>query len=457
MDKFVEKELNGWGRYRSSRSHIYRPEKVNGIAAVVQSRKEGSYIGRGLGRSYGDAALNQGGGVVLTERINRFLSFEPNSGVVSCEAGVTLEEILKVFVPRGWFLPVTPGTKFVTMGGAVACDVHGKNHHRDGSLSNFVLDLKLLLADGQQIRASRDENSDLFWATVGGMGLTGMILSVTLKLRRIETAFIRVNYRRTRNLDETMRLLEEEDQDYNYSVAWVDGQAVGGSLGRSILIRGNHATVDDLSPQQATQPLEFADRRTWTVPPQVPNFVLDRFSIRAFNSLYYRRFRQDPVNSIIDYDRFFYPLDSLLEWNRLYGKRGFIQYQCVFPPDTSRAALVEVLSRLSKEKIPLCLVVLKRFGAETGLLSFPMSGYTLALDMPMLGAPLLSVLHELDQWVIRQGGRVYLAKDSCLSAEAFKEMYPRFGQWQRIKTEMDPQNLFSSDLSRRLRITGVDA
>ncbi|MEE8160892.1 MAG: FAD-binding oxidoreductase [Acidobacteriota bacterium] len=455
MDKFVDKELTGWGCFRASRGHIYRPEKLKGIGAAIQGGEESSYIGRGLGRSYGDAALNQDGGVVLTERVNRFLSFEPNSGVLSCEAGVSLEEILRVFVPRGWFLPVTPGTKFVTIGGAVACDVHGKNHHQDGSLSNSVVDLELLLANGQQVRVSRDSNPDYFWATVGGMGLTGMILSVTLRLLRIETAFIRVQYQRTPNLDETMRLLEEEDQNYRYSVAWMDGLVAGRSLGRSILIRGNHATVDDLSPQQATQPLKPGHRRTLTVPTLVPGFVLNRFSIRAFNSLYYRRFVQDQVNSIIDYDRFFYPLDSLHKWNRLYGKRGFIQYQCVFPPETSGEALAEVLTRLSRSKIPPFLVVLKRFGAETGLLSFPMSGYTLALDIPMLGASLLSLLHELDQWVIRQGGRVYLAKDACLSAEAFREMYPRFSQWQRIKTEMDPQNLFSSDLSRRLGITGV--
>ena len=456
MDKFVDKELSGWGCFRGSRGHIYRPEAVSGIAAVLQSGKETSYIGRGLGRSYGDAALNRDRGVVLTERINRFLSFEPNTGVLSCEAGVSLEEILKVFVPRGWFLPVTPGTKFVTIGGAVACDVHGKNHHQDGCLSNFVLDLELLLANGQQVRVSRDENPDLFWATVGGMGLTGMILSVSLKLRPLETAFIRVEYQRTPDLDGTMRLLEEEDQDYNYSVAWVDGLAGGRSLGRSVLIRGNHAVVDDLSREQATRPLELVRRLSLTVPPQFPDLVLNRFSMRAFNSLYYRRFRQKPVNRVIDYDRFFYPLDSLRKWNRMYGKRGFIQYQCVFPFETSRAALVEVLSRLRKAKVPLFLVVLKRFGAETGLLSFPMSGYTLALDMPMLGGRLLSLLQELDQWVIDQGGRVYLAKDACLSAEAFREMYPRFRQWQRIKTEVDPQNLFSSDLSRRLRITGVD-
>jgi len=373
MDKFVDKELSGWGCFRTSRAHIYRPEKVSGIAALVQSRTETSYIGRGMGRSYGDAALNQDVGVVLTERINRFLSFEPNSGVLRCEAGVSLEEILRVFVPRGWFLPVLPGTQFVTIGGAVACDIHGKNHHQDGSFSNFVLDLDLLLADGQQVRVSREENSDLFWATVGGMGLTGMILSVRLKLRPLETAFIRVKYQRTRDLDETMRLLAEEDQDYRYSVAWVDGVAGGRSLGRSVLIRGNHTAFEDLSKEQAAQPLELGHRFTLTVPAHFPTFVLNGLSIRAFNSLYYRRLGQDPVDSIIGYDRFFFPLDSLRKWNRIYGKRGFIQYQCVFPPETSRAALVEVLSRLSKAKIPLFLVVLKRFGAETGLLSFAVS------------------------------------------------------------------------------------
>ena len=453
MEKFVDRMVSGWAGYPRSSGRLYRPERISGILSILRTRKQHSYIGRGQGRSYGDAALNEGGGLILTDRLNRFLSFDPTHGLLTCEAGLTLREILETMVPRGWFLPVTPGTKSVSVAGALACDVHGKNHHKDGSLSNFVRSFDLLLADGRQVCCSEDENSDLFWATIGGLGLTGMILGVTLQLRPIETAFIRVDYRRTADLEETMRALEEEDHDYTYSVAWIDVLASKRRLGRSILIRGNHAGLDELPAAQSSSPLQLSPRLSLTVPFHFPGFVLNGFSIRNFNRLYYRRLRQDHSSAIVDYDRFFYPLDALNNWNRMYGRRGFVQYQCVFPFETSQSALPEILRELRSHNVPVFLAVLKRFGAEAGLLSFPRPGYTLALDMPISGRQFISFLHELDRLVIRYGGRVYLGKDACLSAQSFREMYPRLADWLRIKTAVDPQNLFSSDLARRLRIT----
>lgn len=455
MGKFIEKNLSGWAQYPRSTGRIYRPEKIQSIVDILHDREEHSYIGRGMGRSYGDAALNEGGGLILTDRIRRFLSFSSSTGIVTCEAGMTLGRILQVVVPQGWFLPVTPGTKFVTIAGAVACDVHGKNHHVDGSISNFVLGLDLLLADGRFLSCSREENTDLFWATLGGMGLTGVILAVTLSLRRIDSAFIQVNYQRTKDLDETMALLEDQDKQHTYSVAWVDGLASGLHLGRGVLIHGDHASSQDLSARQRLTPFNFNHRCSWNVPFQFPDFVLNRLSMGAFNSLYYRRFQGDCSGVIVDYDRFFYPLDSVYKWYRMYGRQGFVQYQCVIPLETSSKALKEILDHLRCDGIPSYLVVLKRFGEETGIISFPRPGYTLAMDIPVSGRKLFSSLKKLDRCVLNNGGRVYLGKDACLSAESFRKMYPRYGEWLDLKQKFDPKNIFSSNLSRRLKISGV--
>ena len=449
----MEKPLAGWGGYRRSIARLYRPEKISDMTELIGGGRELSHIGRGLGRSYGDASLNANRSVVSIDRLNRFLDFDPENGLLTCEGGVTLEQILAMAVPLGWFPPVLPGTKFVTLGGAVACDVHGKNHHWDGSFSNFVEKLELLLANGQRVECSREERSELFWATVGGMGLTGIILSVACRLRRVESAFIQVKYLRTSDLEETMRSLEEQDKEYPYSVAWLDGLATGRSLGRGILILGDHATADQLPASLAAEPLRLPRRRSFRVPFRCPDFVLNATLGRFFNALYYRRFPQQGREDQIDYDRFFFPLDTLGRWNRLYGRRGFLQYQCVFPDHSAAEALPEMLGRFQQQGIPLFLVVLKRMGPETGLISFPRPGYTLALDMPMRGEALLPFLDQLDGWVIEKGGRVYLAKDAALSASSFQRMYPRLEQWLRVKSQVDPHHRFGSDLSRRLGIT----
>jgi FAD/FMN-containing dehydrogenase len=379
------------------------------------------------------------------------LAFDEQTGILSCEAGVAIKEILEVFVPRGWFPAVTPGTKFVTVGGAVAFDVHGKNHHQDGSFSRYVHSLKLILASGEIVRCSRHQNSDLFWATVAGMGLTGFITEVEFSLRPVETAYINSRSIKARNLDEAIALFHQYERKYQYSAAWINCLASGQSLGQSILTFGNHAAIADLNPEQQAEPLKLKPKRRLTIPFDLPTGLLNRYTISRFNAFYYARQRSRHFFSVVDYNSFFYPLDFLGNWNRLYGKRGFIQYQCVFPTAISREALVKILGLCSQRGWGSFLGVLKRLGQQEGWLSFPMAGYTLALDMP-IKPELWKFLDELDKIVVQYGGRVYLAKDARLSSESFQKMYPNFPKWLEVKSRVDPHNVFSSALSRRLQI-----
>ncbi len=442
--------MSGWGRYPRSVARVYRPEKRSHLSELLTRRPEDSYLTRGLGRSYGDAALNRGGGIILSRPFNRFLQFDRESGLLACEGGVSLEEIIEVCLPQGWFLPVTPGTKFATIGGAVACDVHGKNHHRDGTISRHIEWIEVLLADGTAKRCSTAEDSDLFRATVGGMGLTGIILAVGLRMRKVETAYVRVDYRRTRDLEETLLYLEEEDRNYTYSVAWVDCLARGARMGRGVLMGGNPASPQDLTGRQARDPLLVRNSHLFSLPVDLPGFVVGPASIRLFNSLYYRRFRRGKSSTVEHYDPFFYPLDKLGSWNRAYGKSGFLQYQFVLPPESARRGLRKVMEVLSDSGKGSFLAVLKRFGPDDGLICFPQAGYTLALDFAMRGASTLELLASLDGLVMDHGGRVYLAKDARLSGDHFRQMYPGFDEWLRLKEAFDPEGVFASDLSRRL-------
>jgi decaprenylphospho-beta-D-ribofuranose 2-oxidase len=450
----LELPLSGWGRYPVFKSYLQRPEKISSFTEIVRESTDRSIIARGAGRSYGDAALNPKGDTILTERLNRILAFDEQSGILHCEAGMTIKEILDIFVPRGWFPTVTPGTKFVTVGGAVASNIHGKNHHQDGAFSRHIRHLKLIVASGEVVQCSPHENSDLFWATVGGMGLTGIITEVEFALSPIQTAYIQSHNLKAKNLDEVISLFDQYEPQYQYSVAWIDCLASGDSLGRSILMLGNHAQIDDLNQEQRSTPLQIKSKLRFKVPFDLPAGLLNRYTMSSFNTLYYTRQRSDQVRSIIDYDTFFYPLDFLWDWNRLYGKRGFVQYQFVVPLETSREALVEVLQLCSQKGWGSFLAVLKRFGPEEGWLSFPMPGYTLALDMPVKPG-LWEFLDQLDRVVIQHGGRVYLGKDGRLSPAAFRAMYPSFQKWLEVKSKVDPDNCFSSALSQRLQIESV--
>jgi decaprenylphospho-beta-D-ribofuranose 2-oxidase len=420
------------------------------LRAIFDSGAEPSYIPRGLGRSYGDAALNLNGGAVCPIRLNRFLSFDSQTGILECESGVSFAEIIQFFLPRGFFLPVTPGTKFVTVGGAIAADIHGKNHHRNGAFSNFVRDLQLLTPPGEILTCSRQDNSEIFWATVGGMGLTGIVLSARIQLERVESAFVAVDYQRTRSLNEALDVMTESDERYRYSVAWVDCLAQGDSLGRSVLMRANHATAAEAS-FRLLNALTPPPRIRLSVPFEAPAAALNPFTLRAFNALYYRR-HEKGSHRIVDFERFFYPLDAIENWNRLYGKRGFVQYQVALPAAGGREAVAVLLERLAQSGRASFLAVLKRFGeADQALLGFPLKGYTLALDLPA-DRDLVTFLNQLDDVVLEHGGRVYLAKDAALRPETFAAMYPNLDRFRAVKEKLDRKGLLSSSLARRLRI-----
>lgn len=450
----LHKQITGWGRYPRALCHLYRPERVGEVIGTLQHAEPNGFLPRGLGRAYGDAALNSEGGIILMERIDRFLAFDESTGVVRCEAGVSLADIISTFLPRGWFLPVTPGTKFCTVGACVACDVHGKNHHHDGSIGNFVRSLTLLLPSGETVRCSREQNPELFYATIGGMGLTGITLEVELQLRRVDTGWMVVDYVRTRDLDETLRTFHERDEHYLYSVAWLDCVAQGRGFGRGVLMFGRHATVDNLPPARRQNPFTIPRKRDKSVPVDLPEFVLNPLSLKAFNGAYYAM-HPSCEGVFVDYNTYFYPLDSILQWNRAYGKRGFVQWQCVLPYENGMENLTRILETAQRRHAYPFLSVLKRMGESSGgILSFPMPGYTIALDFPIRNG-LFEVLNELDKIVIEAGGRLYLAKDARMSAETFHTTYPQLPRWQAVKTQVDPKGVLQSDLARRLRLMEV--
>jgi FAD/FMN-containing dehydrogenase len=447
---FATQSLSGWGRYAVESCHVFRPEKQSEVAATLASGRQPSYICRGLGRSYGDAALNKNAGVIGHLRLNRFLSFDPASGELECESGVSLAEIIQYLLPRGWFLPVTPGTKFVTVGGAIAADVHGKNHHKDGSFSNYVRDFRLLAPTGEVLLCSPSAHPEYYWATVGGMGLTGVILSARLRLRRVDSAYVFVDYYRASNLEDALTTMEASDDRYEYSVAWIDALATGKVMGRSVLMRGNHAPAAEL-PAGHGHALPIPAGPRWNLFVDLPSGTLNRLTVKAFNAAYYSAHRT-ASQQLASFEGFFYPLDAIDHWNRMYGKRGFVQYQIALPQASGRAGLSIILDRLARSGRASFLAVLKRFGdAGNGLLSFPLRGYTLALDIPAAGG-LVPFLHELDRMTLDHGGRVYLAKDAVLRAEDFAVMYPKLESFRTIREKLDPSGLLSSSLARRLTI-----
>jgi decaprenylphospho-beta-D-ribofuranose 2-oxidase len=446
----ITKEIHGWGRFPVATSQVFRPEKRSALGEILQDGLLSNVVPRGLGRSYGDAAINGAqGGVVDVTRLNRFLSFDESTGVLTAEAGVSLAEIIETFLPRGFFPPVTPGTKFVTLGGAVASDVHGKNHEVDGTITTFIDRFTLLVPSGEVLTCSRSEHSDVFWATVGGMGLTGFILTVTLRLRRIETSYQVVDYLQLPNLDAAFKAFEA-GHSQRYSVAWIDCLGTGKSLGRSVLMLGDDATPDQVKKAGKTDLLPVCHqlKRKAAIPVDFPSWVLNPLSIRAFNEAFYLKNRTTH-GKLVDYDTYYYPLDFVNGWSRMYGGRGFLQYQFVLPPETAYEGLTRILGELAKHGAASFLAVLKRFGAENeGLLSFPKPGYTLALDIPWREG-LVEMLQRLDEVVLKYKGRTYLAKDAVLKPEMIRAMYPRLAEFQAIRNRLDPNNRLSSALGRR--------
>ncbi|WP_342220094.1 FAD-binding oxidoreductase [Rickettsiella endosymbiont of Miltochrista miniata] len=407
-------------------------------------------IARGSGGSYGDAALNARGEIILTNRLNRFLEFDMHKGILSVESGISLAKILKLIVKQGWFLPVMPGTAEVSLGGCIATDIHGKNHSHAGSLGQHVIGLQLITATGTKINCSPKILPELFWATIGGMGLTGIIGVVTLQLKRIKTVYMMVQHKVAHNLEQIMESLGQDDE-FEYSVAWLD--ALNMPVSRGVIMKAKHADLLELPIAQQKSAFSTAKYFSFNCPYFLSTSILPPILVKFFNKAYYYYLARKDQAFLLAYHDYFFPLDRIRNWPRLYGKKGFIQYQCAIPTKFSHSAIKDILETLYKHKHPIYLAVLKRFRQENlAPLSFPLSGFTLALDIPLGNDKLFTCLDILDEIVIRAGGRIYLAKDARLKPKAFREMYKRYPEWLAVKQHWDPQNRFSSSLSRRLKL-----
>jgi len=437
-------EIAGWGRFPRVPCRLHQAGSDAEIAARIT---EGPAIARGMGRSYGDSALNPGATIDMRGR-NRMLAFDDQTGQLAAEAGVVLGDIITAFLPRGWFPAVTPGTRFVTLGGMIAADVHGKNHHRDGSMSAFVDWIDLLGPDGEIRRCSRTDHPDLFNNTLGGMGLTGIILRAALRLRRVETAWIRQETIVCADLGAAMSAFEAADAS-TYSVAWIDCLASGAGLGRSLLMLGEHALPSDLAGSARARPFEIPRRRRLGVPFNAPGWALNRFSVRAFNALYYRKGTRNAGTALVDWESYFYPLDAISHWNRIYGRRGFAQFQCVIPAEQAGAGLRTLLEAIAESGQGSFLAVLKRLGPQESAVSFPMDGYTLALDFPV-NRSVLELLDRLDAITLDHGGRFYLAKDSRMTRTTLLRSDPRMAAFTTLREASGARDAFHSLQSARL-------
>ena len=449
MSTSSEAVLTGWGRTAPSRAEVVEASD-SAIGEAIGSPPPRGVIARGLGRAYGDAAQNAGGRVLLMEALDSVHDVDLESGVVRVDAGVSIEKLVRSLLPLGLFPPVTPGTWFVTVGGAIAADVHGKNHHRDGSFCDHVLALDLVTPGGERVTV--EPGDELFDATAGGMGLTGVIVAATIRMLKVGSQGMVVDRERASDLDDVMARMSEHDDDYRYSVAWIDCLARGASLGRSVLIRGDHGDGDVNGGHSGNGHGSLAGGLPLAAPPWVPGGLLNRSTIRVFNEAYYRAAPRRETGRVEGVREFFYPLDAVAGWNRIYGPSGFLQYQLVVPFGREDA-LRESLERLSAAGAPSFLAVLKRFGRQrTGMISFPMEGWTLALDIPAAVPGLAPLLDGLDELVAGAGGRVYLAKDSRLRPDALAAMYPRLGDWRAARERIDPAGVMRSDLARRLEL-----
>lgn len=437
-------KIYNWSRYPvvDAEVHTFRtPEELKELMLKIPR-----FIPRGAGLSYGDASL--GKHVLSTRHFNKILEFDVDNGTIRCESGVTLDELLEVIVPKGWFLPVTPGTKFITVGGAIASDVHGKNHHKEGSFGRYVAEMNLMDASGEVITCGHEINRELFMDTCGGMGLTGVVLDVNLELKKIETSYIKQKNILAANLRELIELLKKHNEA-TYSVAWIDCVSTGKNMGKGVLMLGEHATLNDLPEKKKQNPLEVHGRPKVSIPFALPSFVLSRFSIGVFNRLYHLKHVLGKKDFVSHYNTFFYPLDFIRGWNRMYGKRGFLQYQFVIPFERGEETLEEIMRRISRSKLASFLSVLKLLGTGAHSVAFPMPGFTLALDLPV-SRKLFHLLDDLDEIVTSSGGRLYLAKDARMKSKTFTKGYPGFEKFQRTLASSGANKKFESLLSKRL-------
>lgn len=404
---FVQKVTN-WGNFPIVEKEMKSEDSFRKIKEFVQNHNE--VIARGNGRCYGDSSLGEH--IFSTKKLNKFISFDRLNGIIECESGVLLSDVLEIAVPQGYFLYVTPGTKFVSVGGAIASDVHGKNHHAEGCFSEYVIEFKLMIENGDIINCSREENSDKFWATIGGMGLTGIILTAKFKLKNIESAYIRQESIKAENLDEIFNLFEESES-WTYTVAWIDCLQKGKNIGRSILMRGEHAFQHELPQKFKEKPLRLKKKFEPTVPFYFPGFVLNALTVKIFNYFYYKKQSKKEVKNFIDYETFFYPLDFVHDWNKIYGKSGFIQYQMMIPKESGKEGMKKILETIANSGNGSFLAVLKLYGKENpeAYNSFPFEGYSLALDFKV-NSKLKKLIDQLDDIVEQYNGKIYLTKDS---------------------------------------------
>lgn len=445
--------LTGWARTAPTVAEIVRAENPDVVIDTVRRAGERGVIARGLGRSYGDPAQNAGGVVIDMTALNRIHAIDAGTGLAVLDAGVSLDTLMRVALPFGLWVPVLPGTRQVTVGGAIGSDIHGKNHHSAGSFGNHVVSMELLTADGEVRTLTPDgQESELFWATVGGMGLTGIVLRATIAMKRTETAYFIADTDRTADLDETIELFSDgSDERYDYSSAWFDSISTDSRLGRAALGRGSLATLDELPKKLRANPLKFDAPTLLTLPDVFPNGLANRLTFGAIGELYYRKTPKRGRGMVQNLTSFYHPLDLFGQWNRAYGPNGFLQYQFIVPfgqDDELRA----IVRRIAESGHVSFLNVFKRFGeGNRAPLSFPMPGWTITVDFPIKEG-LHRLCAELDERVIGMGGRLYLAKDSRTSPAAFAAMYPRLDEWRKIRDTVDPAGVFTSDLARRLAI-----
>lgn len=443
--------LRGWGRTASTIANVVTPRSAEDVTAALAAAGPRGVIARGLGRSYGDPAQNAGGLVLDMTGLAAVHSIDADSGIAVVDGGVSLDTLMRVALPFGLWVPVLPGTRQVTIGGAIGCDIHGKNHHTKGSFGNHVRSLDLALSDGT-VRTLTPAD-ELFWATVGGMGLTGVILRASVQLHRTESAYFVVDTDRTADLDELMELLTDgSDDTYGYSAAWFDTTTTGAQLGRAVLTRGSLATVDQLPAKLRSDPLRFDAPQLLAFPDVFPNGLANRVTLRAFSELWYRKAPKRQRGAIQNITAFYQVLDLFGDWNRVYGSKGFLQYQFLVPFG-EEATFRRVVEKIAASPYKSGLNVLKRFGAGNAApLSFPQPGWTITVDFPV--APgLHRFCDELDELVLGAGGRLYLAKESRTSAATFRAGYPRFDEWRATRDAADPRGVLTSDMSRRLELT----
>lgn len=445
--------LHGWGRTAPTAARLRTPRHPDEVARHLARAGERGALPRGLGRSYGDAAQNAGGCVLDMTALDGAPRLDAARGEVTVAAGTSLDALMRAVVPRGWFPAVVPGTRYVTVGGAIAADIHGKNHHVRGSFAQHVRELRLATPTGLH-RLSPERDAEAFWATAGGMGLTGAVTAATLRLIPVATSRMVVETTRCRDLDAVMGRLVAADAEAPYSVAWLDLLAGGRGLGRGIVTEGRHAGRDELPRRHRDRPLAFDPGPLAAAPPRVPGGLLNRWTVRAFNEAWFRRAPRRPARALQRLSAYFHPLDAVAGWNRLYGPRGFVQYQLVLP-EGREPVLRRIVEAAHGARLPSFLTVLKRFGpASPGPLSFPLAGWTLSLDVPASVEGLAGLLDDLDEQVAAAGGRVYLAKDGRLRPELVEVMYPRLDEWRAVRDRLDPDRRLCSDLARRLRLLG---